>query len=132
VEALEAHHLERADYHQGKAKSMALIKQAILDMDEPDPAAVPERVPGPTMPMMGVTIHPGTKKWNCLDVLSHEGPMPTARLVEMLNRRGFVDSSQSNTSPQLSLYKAKGLIDLGEKGWSITDAGREFLATHKN
>lgn len=141
----ERHHLEMAATHQTKAKAWGMMKQAILAVTEPEPNTghdAPDSFDDllgsseagtgqPEASMMGVTIPTGTKKWNCLNILAIGGPKTTAEIVAELNKRGFTDTTQSNTSPQLSLYGKQELIRTDGGRWHIRHAGRGFLAAQE-
>jgi hypothetical protein len=132
VEAQEQHHLNLMTFHQGKAASFAVIKQAILDVSAPEPSVGHETQTKPP-PKPIINALNGTKKATILRAIS--GPpngLVTQEIVSACINAGFTDTNQSNTSPQLSLYKAKGDIKLVDGRWQITDKGRAYLNAPKN
>lgn len=118
---------EQEAFHKKKLSGLAALKVAFLDVLQPEPGVSPA---GPMM--MAVPVPTGTKKWNCLDILQNMGGLTTAELVVQLQNRGFTDTTQPNTSPQLSLYKGLGLISLDGQVWRITAAGRAVWSNEKN
>lgn len=71
----------------------------------------------------------GAKKRAILSMLdAFNGPMSTSTVIMTLPAYGITNATTENTSPQLSAYKADGLVALVFEGWKITQKGREYLA----
>ena len=134
AEAQEKHHLRLAAFHHGKASSFAALRQAIVEVSEPErPSENHWDLPGDAPEPAAIAATPtGTKKWNCLDIIARTDGITTPEIVVQLQKRGFSGSNQPNTSPQLSLYKTDGLISLDGSLWRITRAGHDFISAEKN
>lgn len=71
----------------------------------------------------------GTKKRAILQILkSLNTPQQTSGIIMQLPLNGVAGATVENTSPQLSAYKADGLVELVSDGWQITQKGRDYLA----
>ena len=119
---------EQEAFHKGKLASLAALKAAYLNV-----AASPEAQIHVPQPKPIINAVSGTKKATILRAIA--GPpngLATHEIVSACINAGFTDTNQSNTSPQLSLYKLKGNIKLVDGRWVITDKGREYLAAQKN
>lgn len=119
---------EQEAFHKGKLASLAALKTAYLNV-----AASPEAQLHTPQPKPVINAVSGTKKAAILRAIA--GPangLATQEIVSACINAGFSDTNQSNTSPQLSLYKSKGDIRLADGRWIITEQGRAYLAAQKN
>jgi hypothetical protein len=70
----------------------------------------------------------GAKKRAILATLdAYAAPMTTQAILAQLPAFGVTGAAVENTSPQLSAYKADGLVELTDAGWQITGKGRKYL-----
>jgi hypothetical protein len=125
-------------FHKKKLASLAVIKAALLDLVTPEanvghepPPAKNFTVRFPPKPVAAAT---NTKKIIILRAIASSAVgLNTQEIVSACINAGIDGTNQSNTSPQLSLYKAQGNLRLVENRWVITDKGRALLAdTFKN
>lgn len=111
---------EQEAFHKKKLSSLAALRAAYLDATG---SFVPEPPPGKPLNINAAI----TKKRAIFKLLESGGVTPTSVIVETLIKQGFKDTTQQNTSPQLSLYRSQGFLDLHQNGWSITNKGRLYL-----
>ncbi len=72
----------------------------------------------------------GAKKLTILSLVEAAAPngLRTSEIVQASVKRGLVNTTMANTSPQLSQYGSDGLVVLDDGFWKITNKGREYLA----
>jgi hypothetical protein len=131
---------EQEAFHKAKLDGLAKLKEAYLGVfaaasavARPIPPASSWGTPVPA-PVPSV----GTKKATILRAIAGSpNGLVTQEIVSACINAGFSDTNQSNTSPQLSLYKSRGEIELEDGRWKITGKGRfyielAFAAAQKN
>lgn len=117
---------EQEAFHRKKLEGLAVMKEALLGMVITEvPGVAPK--PNPSLQF------DGTKKRTILGAIAASVPgLSTQQVIAACISGGLKETTQGNTSPQLSLYKSKGLLDLKDGLWKITPEGREYLAPTKN
>jgi hypothetical protein len=117
----------------------------------PVPPAPPEPAPSPTAngstngahldaaapPVVARYIPRGVQPSNKRTLLGLIASAPqgltTRQVIEAAPALGLPNRNISNVSPHLSgWHREKGLLSLNKGVWSITQAGRDFLASDKN